>query len=78
MGFLSIPFDLRRSSEPITEAQRWLPRVTDIPTMNETINSASGKDIRMMGGEVDISDSTSVAMQDMLNARAATVHFQIP
>jgi len=78
MGFLSIPLDLRSSSEPVTEAERWLPRVTNIPTMNETVNSASGKDIRMMGREVDISDSTSVAMQDMLDTRSATVHFQIP
>jgi len=78
MGFLSIPLDLRSSSEPVTEAERWLPRVTDVPTMYETINSASSKDVRMMGGKVDISDSTSVAMQDMLDTRAATVHFQIP
>ncbi len=78
MEFLSIPLDLRSSSEPVTEAERWLPRVTNIPTMNETVNSASSKNVRMMGRKVDISDSTSVAMQDMLNARAATVHFQIP
>jgi len=78
MGFLSIPLDLRSSSEPVTEAERWLPRVTNIPTMNKTVNSASSKNVRMMGGKVDISDSTSVAMQDMLNARAATVQFQIP
>lgn len=78
MGFLSIPLDLRRSSEPVAEAERWLPRVTDVPTMNKTINSASGKDVWMMGGKVDIRDSTSVAVQDMFDARAATVHFQVP
>lgn len=62
MGVLPIPLDLRRSGEPLCKTDDRLGWFSEVPAVDIAINSTRGKDIWMMGREVDISDGVRMSM----------------
>lgn len=70
---LSVVLDLCGASKPVTEAQHGLSRFAQIPRMDIAIDSTGGKDIWMMGGEIDVRYGSSMALKGMLNRATGRV-----
>ena len=78
VGILPVPFDLSSSCKPVAKTDGRCSRLPQIPAVYEAVNCASGEYVRMMRREVDISDSSVVAMKSVFDCSAPTLRCDIP
>ncbi len=64
---LPVVFDLSCTREPVTEGIHGLPGPPEIPAVDIAINGARGEQVRVVGREIDIRDSSAVALKRMLD-----------
>lgn len=64
---LTIVFDLCCAGKPIAKCEGRLPRSSEIPAVDITVDSASGQEIWVVGREVDVGDGPTMALERMLD-----------
>lgn len=58
----TVVFDLSGAGGPVTESKYGLPGPSKIPAMDIAVDGTSGEEVRVVGREVDVGDSSAVPL----------------